>query len=195
LKITIELGKPGAERRIRIPRWVPLAAAGLGVAAFVYAGTVTKPHEFAAGTAIIAGDVNENFDTLYTLVNGNIDSSNIANATIVGADIAADAIGLSKLKDNTSRRIATAVGTVNGTTGSLIGKAPRGAWGVNQVNATTYDITLPTGTTYVHDGTFIVQAQEVASGFPAIASANGTDLPLVTPTGNADFYFVVYSIP
>ena len=36
------------------------------------AGTVNKPHNFVDGTSILASQVNENFDILYNLVNGNL---------------------------------------------------------------------------------------------------------------------------
>jgi hypothetical protein len=40
-------------------------------------GLVSKGFTFSAGQTIQAGDHNTNFDTLYTLVNGNIDNDNI----------------------------------------------------------------------------------------------------------------------
>jgi len=42
------------------------------------AGTVNKPHNFVDGTAILASQVNENFDILYNLVNGNLTTENIS---------------------------------------------------------------------------------------------------------------------
>ena len=41
------------------------------------AGTVTKTYTFSSGETISASKFNTNFDTLYTLVNGNLDGSNI----------------------------------------------------------------------------------------------------------------------
>ncbi len=41
------------------------------------AGTVTKTYTFSSGDTISASKFNTNFDTLYTLVNGNLDGSNI----------------------------------------------------------------------------------------------------------------------
>tara|TARA_A100001015_G_scaffold320367_1_gene446489 strand:- start:2505 stop:3422 length:918 start_codon:yes stop_codon:yes gene_type:complete len=40
------------------------------------AGTVTKNYTFSAGELVSAAKFNANFDTLYTLVNGNLDDSN-----------------------------------------------------------------------------------------------------------------------
>ena len=41
------------------------------------AGTVTKTYTFSSGDVVSASKINTNFDTLYTLVNGNLDGSNI----------------------------------------------------------------------------------------------------------------------
>lgn len=38
--------------------------------------TVNKPYNFANGTPADANQVNSDFDTLYNLVNGNLDQSN-----------------------------------------------------------------------------------------------------------------------
>lgn len=52
-------------------------------------GTVSKSYTFTAGNTIIAAEHNTNFDTLYNLVNGNIDNDNIAsNAAIVSTKLA-----------------------------------------------------------------------------------------------------------
>ena len=43
------------------------------------AGTVTKTYTFSSGDTISASEFNTNFDTLYTLVNGNLDDNNISS--------------------------------------------------------------------------------------------------------------------
>lgn len=54
-------------------------------------GTVTKPNTYTAGNTILASEVNANEDTLYTLVNGNIENANIkSSAGIVESKIAFD---------------------------------------------------------------------------------------------------------
>ena len=45
---------------------------------FAYAGTVTKNYTFSDGEIVSAAKINANFDTLYTLVNGNLDDNNIS---------------------------------------------------------------------------------------------------------------------
>lgn len=43
---------------------------------------VTKTYTFSAGALVVAAQLNTNFDTLYNLVNGQIDSQNLsASAT------------------------------------------------------------------------------------------------------------------
>ena len=42
------------------------------------AGTVTKTYTFSSGDTISASEFNTNFDTLYTLVNGNLDGANMS---------------------------------------------------------------------------------------------------------------------
>ena len=39
---------------------------------------VTKTFTFSAGAVIVASEHNTNFDTLYNLVNGNLDNANIS---------------------------------------------------------------------------------------------------------------------
>lgn len=43
---------------------------------------VTKPYILSAGALVIAAQLNSNFDVLYNLINGQLDSSNIADGTI-----------------------------------------------------------------------------------------------------------------
>lgn len=40
-------------------------------------GTVTKTNTFSPGATIQASEHNTNFDTIYTLANGNIDNANV----------------------------------------------------------------------------------------------------------------------
>ncbi len=46
-------------------------------------GTVTKPYTFSPNTIIRSSEVNAVLDTLYTLVNGNIDNNNIASGAAI----------------------------------------------------------------------------------------------------------------
>lgn len=57
-------------------------------------GLVSKTKTFSSGETIEATDHNSNFDTLYTLVNGNIEDSNIkSSAGIAESKITFSATG------------------------------------------------------------------------------------------------------
>lgn len=50
---------------------------------------VAKPYTFSAGGTIIAAEHNSNFDTLYSAINGNLDTNNLkSNAGIVDTQLA-----------------------------------------------------------------------------------------------------------
>ena len=52
-------------------------------------GTVSKSFTFSTSATILASEHNTNFDTLYTLVNGNLNTDNLAsNAAIVNTQLA-----------------------------------------------------------------------------------------------------------
>ena len=52
-------------------------------------GLIVKPNTFATGGTIAAAEHNSNYDTAYTLINGNIENANIkANAGIVDTKLA-----------------------------------------------------------------------------------------------------------
>ena len=52
-------------------------------------GVIVKPYTFSAGATVIAAEHNINFDTVYTLVNGNLDNNNLSlSAGIVGSKLA-----------------------------------------------------------------------------------------------------------
>ena len=75
-------------------------------------GLVTKTYTFVSGAIILASEHNTNLDTLYTLVNGQIDNSNIS---------ATAAIAATKLAT-----IATA-GKVSGASLTLLASTPSAA--------------------------------------------------------------------
>lgn len=86
---------------------------------------VTKTYTFTAGTTIVASEHNTNFDTLYNLVNGNIDNANVkASAGIVDSKLA---------------QITTA-GKVSGAALTSLSSTPAGAGLLPSAN-----ITLPSG--------------------------------------------------
>ncbi len=77
IKIVIDDRLVGAWRRVRqlaTGRHLAVLAATtvLGSAVFAVAAPITKPNEFAAGTPIVAAEVNANFDALYTAFNDRV---------------------------------------------------------------------------------------------------------------------------
>lgn len=50
---------------------------------------VSKPYTFSAGATIIASEHNSDFDTLYNLVNGGLDTNNLSpSAAILSTQLA-----------------------------------------------------------------------------------------------------------
>ena len=74
------------------------------------AGTVTKTYTFSSGDVVSASKINTNFDTLYTLVNGNLDDNNISG--ISGSKITSGTVAAARL-DNLSASMITS-GTIDG---------------------------------------------------------------------------------
>ena len=68
------------------------------------AGTVTKTYTFSSGDVVSASKINTNFDTLYTLVNGNLDDNNISG--ISGSKITSGTIDGARI-DNVSASVIT----------------------------------------------------------------------------------------
>ena len=68
------------------------------------AGTVTKTYTFSSGDVVSASKINTNFDTLFTLVNGNIDDNNISG--ISGSKITSGTVAAARI-DNLSASMIT----------------------------------------------------------------------------------------
>lgn len=60
-------------------------------------GLVTKAFTFAPQTLAASAEVNVNFDTLYALVNGNIESDNLAPNAVVADKITDDSVNFNKI--------------------------------------------------------------------------------------------------
>ena len=64
------------------------------------AGTINKPHTFTDGTTILASQVNENFDIIFQLLNGNLTSENISG--IDASKITSGTLDQARLSSTTS---------------------------------------------------------------------------------------------
>lgn len=75
-------------------------------------GVVNKPYTFAPKTPANAKDVNANFDVLYTLVNGNLDDTNLGDRTIDDTVVpTTNSAGIATLLSGLANRIKTIMGT------------------------------------------------------------------------------------
>ncbi|MGM0386105.1 MAG: hypothetical protein ACQERF_09025 [Actinomycetota bacterium] len=64
-------------------------------------GTVVKPNTFESGNTISSAQVNANFDTIYTLVNGLLDDANLANGAVTENKLADGAVTSTKIANGT----------------------------------------------------------------------------------------------
>ena len=80
---------------------------------------ITKPNTFSAGAVIVASEHNDNFDTIYNLVNANIDNANInASAAIATSKVDWTSGDINISKSSTTTDILTVTGN-SLTSGSL----------------------------------------------------------------------------
>jgi len=103
IKINLDDRIVSAVRRVASRRnaGVALALGVLGASVAVFAAPLSKPHSFAAGDAIHASDINDNFDALYEELNARTIT---ADQTIEVADCEALLSALVSLDD---KRIAS----------------------------------------------------------------------------------------
>lgn len=58
---------------------------------------VVKPFTFSNGTVADALEVNSDFDTLYNLVNGNLDTDNLSANSVDTSELVADSVDFTKI--------------------------------------------------------------------------------------------------
>jgi hypothetical protein len=122
-------------------------------------GTISKDFTFSAGATIIASEHNTNFDSLYNLVNGQIEDINIAS----GAAIANSKLNLASIgQDITHTGTAIFTGTVSTQGDTNIGNG-----------ADSLVINCSSGITYTPSATWTFTAGQTVSG-------TWTDLGIVT---------------
>lgn len=161
-------------------------------------GLVTKPNDFSPGTVIRSADVNANFDTLYTLVNGNISNSNInASAAITNTKINGTAI----VSTGEATQSITSDVTVNGSLivsstadyfrVPLMTTAQKTALGAVDNGALVYDTTLGQfsireGGSWAAISPAAATAVASATGKGIVEIATGTNAASSTPAGTGD---------
>ena len=99
------------------------------ISIIVIAGTVTKTYTFSSGEVVSASKFNTNFDTLFTLVNGNLDDNNISSlsaskitsGTIDGARI--DNVSSTAIKYDGIFLYTTVNASAQATKGNLGGRS------------------------------------------------------------------------
>lgn len=136
-------------------------------------GLITKPYTFSNGATIVAAEHNDNFDTLYNLVNGNIDNANVkASAGIVDTKLAQITTG----------------GKVSGAALTSLANIPVGAGTIptTNLNISTNNLTDVSTTNAAHGQVFVYNA--TSSNFENTLSLSGLytftnyfTLPATTP--------------
>lgn len=81
------VGERAVSLSILIHKGILLLAILATCASAASATTISKPFTFSAGTTILSSQVNSNFDTLYTAINGNIDNTNIGAGGIFASQV------------------------------------------------------------------------------------------------------------
>ncbi|MBI9104917.1 MAG: hypothetical protein JEY99_21045 [Spirochaetales bacterium] len=64
------------------------------------AETITYPGDYSSGDLIGAAGMNARFSLVYSLLNGHLDSDNLADDAVGSSEIADDAVGTSEIADN-----------------------------------------------------------------------------------------------
>ena len=87
--------------------WLLIAALFLSSTAF--GGVVSKPYTFTDGTVAVAAEVNSDFDTLYTVVNGNLGTDNLATDSVDTDELVDDSVNDDKIDWGTGTDQVSAV--------------------------------------------------------------------------------------
>lgn len=175
--------------------------------------SITSPIAFSANTVIRSADVNTNFTNINTVVNGNIDNTNIVAGaaiaysklnlatSIVNADIAAAAaIAVSKLAALTASRAVASDGsgflTSSATTATELGYLSGVTSAVQtQISAKLNNVLTTTGDmVYSSSGTTAArlalgssgQVLKVSGGIPTWAAAPSGGVNYIAPNQDAE---------
>jgi hypothetical protein len=58
-----------------------------------------RPYDFATGTTIVADQIDQEFNTIQGVLNGNIDTDNLKDVSVTEEKIASNAVTTAKIKD------------------------------------------------------------------------------------------------
>ena len=133
-------------------------------------GTVSKPHDFTTGV-IDPDEVNDDFDTLYTLVNGNLSTVNIEDGTLINDDMSTEVKPVTRFDENfqshvySGMALSTDGATATVATGTAYVDGVRVVTGALSSNAcdTTAAGTLTTYVDLSKTGAFSWNKNETAS--------------------------------
>ena len=80
----------------------------------IVADPVTKPHNYESGDPISASKMNENFDTLYAALSGNIDGSNLKSNIGIGIATPSGLFQVQSVRSGASGQRSTSGTNVSG---------------------------------------------------------------------------------
>lgn len=131
-------------------------------------GLVSKPNTFTAGNTVIASQHNSNFDTLYNLVNGSLNTANLSgSANIVDTQLA---------QITTAAKVSTTALTIaSQATGDLIYAGSSSTWsrlGIGTASQVLIGGTTPSWATVPTTSGSIIQSKITQSS--AFAQSTGT---------------------
>jgi hypothetical protein len=167
---------------------------------------ILKPYTFSNGTVADGTQVNADFDPLYDLVNGNLDSGNIKDGAVTEAKLANNAVESAKVKDAniTASKLATDVNTKVLLAGSVYSLTDGSTIAVDWSNGATQSVTLgATGRTVTFANPvagqvyrLIIKQDSTGSRtittWPTIKWAGGSAPTLTTAASKADIVTLLY---
>jgi hypothetical protein len=143
---------------------------------------VSKSFTFSAGATIVASEHNTNFDTLYNLVNGNIDNANV-NAS---AGIDASKLDLATIAQNIT---FTGDNTFAGTTIADLGTVTTADINGGTLDDVQVDGATSTGVLFVNDSTDVIAQLSDQGDSGQVLTSNGAGvLPSFQTFSNSEVF-------
>lgn len=108
-------------------------------------GTVSRTYDFTAGTTAVADEVDTDLNTLYTLVNGNLDDDNLADSAVTTAKINNQAVDSNKLGNDSILEVHVDYNFTDGPKITKFGPNYPASGSEFRFVPVTYSLTSPTG--------------------------------------------------